>query len=377
MKIKICHICDRITGQSDGVYTHLLMLLNNIDKNRFEQIVIYQGGELVENELIKNNIYRFIVPELKKRFSFKAFIKIYKILMNEEVDIIQTHLLKPYIICGLMNIFLRKKLVFNYNGLFISSVYHNPLERLVLQIIHIIIVSSGSVQLAIVPSQNSKRILEAETKIFPRVDIYYNGFSLSLVDTSDERIINKLQELKKEFFVVGIVARIEIQKRIDSALNILKKLKSLDKNVFFVFFGDGPLEKEMIHLSNSLGIMDRLQFLGYVENAKNYIRYLDTILFTSDWEGFPLTIWEAMAAGVPIISSDVGGIKEILEKEKCGLIYPKEDSEKAIKSIIELMNNNSYRMELGENGKKAIKGKYNLENFVQFFENLYTNLIIK
>lgn len=377
MKIKICHICDRITGQSDGVYTHLMMLLNNIDKNRFEQIVIFQGGEIVENELKKNNNNRFIVPELKKRFSIKGFIKIYKILKNEEVDIIQAHLIKPYILTGLMNIFLKKKLIFNYNGLFLSSVYHNPLERLVLQIIHFTIVFSRSVQIAIVPSQNSKIILDAETKIFPRVDIYYNGFSSSLTNITDKTIINKLQELKKEYFVVGIVARIEIQKRIDSALTILKELKRLDKNVFFVFIGDGPLEKEMIQLSNVLGIMDRLQFWGYVESAKSYLKYFDTILFTSDWEGFPLTIWEAMAAGVPIISSDVGGIKEILEKEKCGLIYPKGDLDKAIKSIIELMDNNNYKTELGENGKKAIETTYNLEHFVHFFDDLYSNLIIK
>ena len=121
--------------------------------------------------------------------------------------------------------------------------------------------------------------------------------------------------------------------------------------------------------------MDRLQFWGYVEGAKNYINYFDTLLLTSDWEGFPLTIWEAMAAGIPIISTDVGGIKEILEKEKCGLIYPKGDSDRAIRSIIELMDNNSYRMKLGENGKKAIETKYNRDQFISFFDALYSNLL--
>jgi len=375
MRIKICHICDRITGQSDGVYTHLLMLLNNIDKSRFEQIVIFQGGEIVENELRKNGIEVFTIPELNKRVSIKGFNKIYKILRNEQVDIIQAHLIKPYILSGLMNIILKKMLIFNYNGLFLSSVYHNPLERFILQILHFLIVFSRSVQISVVPSQNSKNILTAETKIFPRVEVYYNGFSSSEARTTDKTIIDKLQELKQEYFIVGVVARIEIQKRIDTALNILKELKRLDKNVFFVFFGDGPLEKEMIQLSNILGIMDRLQFWGYVEGAKNYIKYFDTLLLTSDWEGFPLTIWEAMAAGIPIISTDVGGIKEILEKEKCGLIYPKGDSDRAIRSIIELMDNNSYRMKLGENGKKAIETKYNRDQFISFFDALYSNLL--
>lgn len=375
MRIKICHICDRITGQSDGVYTHLMMLLNNIDKNKFEQIVIFQGGENIENELRKNGIKVFTVRELNKRVSLKGFIDLYKILRDEQVDIIQAHLIKPYILSGLMNMVLKKKLIFNYNGLFLTSVYHNPLERYILQILHFLITFFRSVQIAIVPSQNCKRLLESETKIFPRVEVYYNGFNPSIEHAIDKTIIDELQELKNEYFIVGVVARIEIQKRIDYALNVLKELKRLKKKVFFVFFGDGPLEKEVIQLSNELGVMDCLKFFGYVESAKDYIKYFDTLLFTSDWEGFPLTIWEAMAAGIPIISTDVGGIKEILEKEKCGLIYPKGDSDKAIKSIIELMNNNNYGKKLGENGKKAIEMKYNRDQFISFFDALYSNLL--
>jgi len=374
-KIRICHICDRITGQSDGVYTHLLMLLNNIDKSRFEQIVIFQGGEIVENELRKNGVEVFTISGLKKRVSFRGLINIYKILRNEEVDIIHAHLIKPYILSGLMNIFLKKKLIFNYNGLFLTSVYHNSLERYILQILHFLIVFSRSVQIAIVPSQNSKSLLESETKIFPRVEVYYNGFNPRIESAKNKTIIDKLQKLKKEYFIVGVVARIEIQKRIDYALNILKELKRFKKKVFFVFFGDGPLDKEMVQLSNDLGISDQLKFFGYVESAKDYIQYFDTLLFTSDWEGLPLTMWEAMAAGIPIISTDVGGIKEILEKEKCGLIYPKGDTDRAIKSIIELMDNNSYGKKLGENGKRAIETKYNRDQFIGFFDALYSNLL--
>ena len=374
-KIKICHICDRITGQSDGVYTHMLMLLNSIDKNRFEQIVVFQGGEIVEKELKDNGIKVFIIPELNKRVSLKGFINIYKILRNEEVDIIQAHLIKPYILTGLMNILLKKKLIFNYHGLFLSSVYHNFLERLFLQIIHFIIVVSRSVQIAIVPSQNSKHILEAETKIFPRVEVYYNGFSPRSGGDSDKEAEEELVKIKSIYFVVGIVARLETQKRIDYSLRLLKSLIDGGYKVFFVYFGDGPLEEEMRSLSEELSINKNCRFFGYVKDAHLYIKYFDTILFTSDWEGMPLTFWEAMANSVPIISTDVGGAREILTENDCGLIYRVGNVDEGVKSLIKFIENAALRLTMGKNGEVAIQTKYSNNSFNSFFENLYNDLM--
>lgn len=374
-KIKICHICDRITGQADGVYTHLLMLLNNIDKSRFEQIVIFQGGEIVENELKKNGIKVFIVPELNRRLSIKGFINIYKILRNEEVDIIQAHLIKPYILSGLMNILLKKKLIFNYHGLFLSSVYHNPLERFILQILHFLIVFSRSVQIAIVPSQNSKSIIEAETKIFPRVEFYYNGFNPRYSEDPDKELEKELIKIKSNYFVVGIIARLETEKRIDYSLKLLKSLLDSRCKVFFAFFGDGPLEGEMRSLSEKLSVNTNCKFFGYVKDAHIYLKYFDTILFTSDWEGLPVTYWEAMANSIPIVSTEVGGAKEILVENNCGLVYQKGNIYEGEKAIIKLMEDETLRLTFGKNGKEAIQTKYNINSFKSFFENLYNDLM--
>lgn len=374
-KIKICHICDRISGQADGVFTHLISLLKNLDETKFEQIVIFQGGEIIENELKKIEIKYFIVPELKKRFSIKSLIKIYKILKNESVDIIHAHLIKPYIISGLLNIYLRKILIFNYHGIFISSIYHNSIERFILNIFHFIIVYSRSIQIAIVPSQQSKVLLTSETKIFPRIEVYYNGFSNKDYNGLNIELEKELNEIKSKYFLAGIVARHEIEKRIDISLNLLKRLTEDNINVFFVYFGDGPLEEEMKLLAQKLSVNKNCKFYGYVKNAPLYFDYFDAILFTSDWEGFPLTIWESMASGVPIISTDVGGIKEIIEKEKCGVTYPKGDINSAAKIIEYLIKKPEVLKEMGNNGKVAIKTKYSIQNFISFFENLYTNII--
>lgn len=376
-KIKICHICDRITGKADGVFNHLLMLLNNIDKNKFEQIVIYQGGEVVEDELKKIGIKVFVVSGLTNRLSIDGIVKIFEILRSENVDIIHAHLLKPYILVGLINIFLRKKFIFNYNGLFINSVYHNRIDRLVLRASHFLIYLFRAVDIVVLPSKKSMHLLETETRLFPNKLVYYNGFDDQKQNDSDAEMITDLQTIKLDYFLIGIVARLEVQKRVDFSLLVLKELVKKGYSVFFVYFGEGPLEEEMKLLANSLGVDNNCRFYGFVKNAKNYLKYLDAILFTSDWEGLPLTFWEAMANSVPVISSDVGGAREILIDNNCGMVYPRGDFEEGVKAVELVINNESIRRELGENGKLAIQSKYNLHAFITFFENLYHQLMIQ
>ena len=138
--------------------------------------------------------------------------------------------------------------------------------------------------------------------------------------------------------------------------------------------GDGALEEEVKHLINSMNLQHHVNMLGYIPDAKLYIKYFDILLFTSDWEGFPLSIWDAMAAGVPVVSSEAGGINEILELEKCGIIYPKGDVDKGSKVILKLLSDKNRREQMGRNGQISVKDKYNKDKFADFFNCLYTEL---
>ncbi|RPI64276.1 MAG: glycosyltransferase, partial [Ignavibacteriales bacterium] len=162
--------------------------------------------------------------------------------------------------------------------------------------------------------------------------------------------------------------------RSDKALEILARLLEQKQSVFFVFLGDGPLEDEMKSLAVKLEIKRDCKFYGFVENAINYMKYFDLMLLTSDWEGFPIAIWEAMSNGIPLLSSDVGGIKEIIENENCGVVYNKNDLSSATKKILELIENQERLKNLGLNGKVAIKTKYSIENFTKSIEKFYTEL---
>ncbi|MCH7974344.1 MAG: glycosyltransferase [Bacteroidetes bacterium] len=375
-KIKICHIVNVITGKTDGTYTHLKMLFQLLDNKEFKQYLIFQGNARLRKEIENFGITVFEIPALNKKFSVKVFFQIYKILKNENITIIQAHHIKPYAISGIVNIFLRKKTIFNYHGIFINSIYRNNFEKLIYWSLHFLIYLFNSIEITVVPSQGSKQILDNESKLFRDIRVYYNGYDLiEKRNEIDCKLAAYLEEIKSDNFIIGIVARLEVQKRIDRMLLLAKLILRDINSIHFVILGDGPLEKEMNELANQMNLNMNVSFLGYRKDVTVYFNYFDILLLTSDWEGFPLAIWEAMYNKIAIISTDVGGIKEVLVKEKCGYVFLKSDLEYAKTLILRLLQNKRLRKQLGDNGRKAVIEKYNQKNFTLFFEKLYFELV--
>lgn len=377
--IKVCHIVNLITGKADGVYAHLKSIFRNYDRNKFEHILIFQGGEKIEKEVRELGIKVFVSESLKKKISIGALVDIFNVIKSEQIDIIHTHLIKPYAIAGVVNIFLRKKFIFNYHGLFLkNNSYYNRVEKFIYAIIHYLIYSVGKVELVLVPSKQSKKLLMQETKLFPEPQVYYNGYSTSQhFHEVNSKIAQRIEELKQSKIIIAVVGRLEFEKRIDQAVLLINSLVQKKNNIHLIVFGDGSLMDELNQLVQLHKLIDSIDFFGYVKAVESYNKYFDLVLFTSEREGMPLTMWEAMANSVPIVAPDVGGFKEILEENNCGLVYKPGNITEAENKIIRLMDDKELKSNLGNNGKVAIENKYTEEKFIQQIEKIYSDLITK
>jgi glycosyltransferase involved in cell wall biosynthesis len=377
--IKVCHIVNLITGKSDGVYAHLKSIFRNYDRNKFEHILIFQGGEKVEREIEELGVKVFVSESLKKKFSLKAFLDIHSVLKSDQIDIIHTHLIKPYAIAGLINIFTKKKFIFNYHGIFLkNNPYYNFIERSIYSVIHYIINLFGRIDAVLVPSKMSKQFLMEETALFPEPIVYYNGYSprqnFSGLNAS---IAQRIEELKKDKRIIALVGRLEIDKRFDRAVMLIKRLVTSKIKVHLIVFGDGSLKDELNQLVQQHKLNYSVDIYGYVENVECLYKYFDLMLFTSDWEGMPLTMWEAMANQVPVVAPDVGGFKEILEENKCGLIYESGNLKEAEDKLVQILEAEQFRKTLGKNGGAAIESNYTERKFIQQIEKVYSNLMTK
>lgn len=375
--IKVCHIVNLITGQADGVFAHLSMIFNNYDKKNFDHFLIFQGGQIVENRLKSLNIRYYVVPTLDRKFSLKSFSQIFFIIRKENPYILHSHLIKPYIIIGLLNVILRKKLIFNYHGSFIDNDYNTNVEQLIYKFLHRIIECIYPTKIVLVPSFSSKKKLKTETSLFKDIRYYYNGFDkkkLSEIDNSPtKKIIDHLN--MEGFFRISVSGRLNREKRFDRAIEIFELIHNRNKNCVLFILGDGEQFDHINELVKKKGLSDSVYLLGFIRDAQNYISLSQILLITSEREGMPMVLWEALAQGVPVVSSDVGGIKEILEPYNCGLVFQKDNIQEAADKISFLIQNEELRKKMGESGKKIIDEKFNQKSFIQSIEGFYYSLI--
>ncbi|MHC1736437.1 MAG: glycosyltransferase [Ignavibacteriaceae bacterium] len=373
-KIKICHIVNIIDGKEDGVFYHLTMLFSLLDRERFEQILIFQGGNMVESYLIHNKIKFYSVDNLNSSFPLFAFIKILKILKKEEIEIVHSHFLKPYVLSGIASAILGLKFIFNYHGLFIRNDYNSKIQQSIYHIFHKFILLIHPPDVVLTPSKKSVEILYNETTDFKNVQYYHNSYYNYEPDIFDESVKSRILSLKKDCFMIACVGRLAHEKNVSEAITIIKSLQEQNLNIRLVIIGSGPEEMKLKNLVSSLNLQLHVTFLGFLQKAHNYFDLFDLLLLTSKREAMPFVVWEAMAKKLPIISTDVGGIKEIIEKENCGFVYDSGDIKKAVRLIGYLYHDSSLRLQLSKNGWNAVTNKYTQEKFRLFFENLYSSL---
>jgi glycosyltransferase involved in cell wall biosynthesis len=120
--------------------------------------------------------------------------------------------------------------------------------------------------------------------------------------------------------VVGTAGRLVPVKRLDIFLQAARWLANARPETHFVIAGSGPEEARLRGLANSLGLTERVVFPGYRNDVHDVLRAMDIFVISSDHEGLPMVLLEAMALGVPVVSRAVGGIPEVIEDGRSGLL---------------------------------------------------------
>jgi len=177
---------------------------------------------------------------------------------------------------------------------------------------------------------------------------------------------------------VLFVGRLTKAKGINILLKAIKILKEkYQKEIKAAIVGKGYLEEELKGLVMELGIEKEVEFLGVRRDVEKLMKSTKLFVLPSRWEGLPLTILEAMSSGAGIIATKVGGIPEVIEHEKEGILISPEDPTALARAITELLKDRELRVKLGINAYKKVKEKYSIEvytkNILEFYKSLITD----
>lgn len=175
-----------------------------------------------------------------------------------------------------------------------------------------------------------------------RCSVLYN-----LIDKSEILRLADSQNIGKHKFTICMVGRLNQQKRYDRALEALRLLKDAGCDVVLWILGVGELEQELKLKAEELGVLDMCDFKGFVRPAYPYMKVADVFLNTSEAEGYPLVLCEALCLGLPVVATDITGAHEILDNSEFGLLV-QEDVQDIYQGLKKMIDNDLMRAEYAQ-----------------------------
>jgi len=208
-----------------------------------------------------------------------------------------------------------------------------------------------------------------------KVSVIYNGTNIKLTRKDSLGDLRREFGLRPDEMVVGTVGRIEYQKGLDLLLEAVPYVIRRFPKTRFMIVGDGSKLDELRAQCVRLRIEDHVVFTGWRSDAVDLIQLFDCFVSTSNYEGMPMVLLEAMALAKPIVATAVGGVPEVVEEGISGLLVRCRNPEILSQALLELIADRSLLMRMGQNGRIRYEKYFTAPVMAEAYEKLYRKYI--
>jgi len=381
-KIRVLRIQSRICVGGPAIHTELLS--KYLDNKRFDTILV--GGALEAGEksriplLREQGISVTTIPEMGRELSFwrdlRAIIKLYRLIKQEKPDIVHTHTAKAGAVGRLAAWLARVPVIVHtfhghvfrgYFG-FLKTKFFILMERLLAKI---------SSQIVVISPAQFKDMVEI-FKIAPgnKTRIIPLGFELErFLSLRKNNSLREWLNLPEKSFLLGIIGRLVPIKNHEMALQAVNRLRQTGVPAHLCVVGDGELRAKLERHVHQNGLGAFVHFLGWRLDIENIYAGIDALLLTSQNEGTPVAIIEAMASGVPVVATNGGGVGDLIQDQITGMLSPPNDYDSLVTKIRQIFESNPLRERLTVNAKSFVSGIYAYKRLVTDIETLYFSLL--
>jgi glycosyltransferase involved in cell wall biosynthesis len=338
---------------------------------------------LVENK-IDPEITNYVYPLRKKKdsipitgdiielsypnYDLRKFLAILRICRQYDIDIIHAHLHKPILGALFATFFCDVKVIVHEHGSIAHKGLQYSLYRLLLRLLR------KRADVFIAASNAVAKQLTHFSKIEPdRIKVVYNAVDLKRFtpDLGIRETVRKELDLSPDDVVVGFVGRLAHVKGPDILLEAFSKLAN--KKYCLLYLGAGPMEKELGLMAKSLGVADRVKFLGYRQDVERVMNAFDVGAITSRQDAFPLTPLELLSMKIPLVSCDVYGLAEVVEDMGNALVPAENKPDQIAECIERIRSDEQLKRSLTQAGSITAQ-KFSVNRCVQAVEDIYRGL---
>lgn len=197
-----------------------------------------------------------------------------------------------------------------------------------------------------------------------------NGIDCTRFEQPPDSTLLEALGLRGEELVVGTVAALRREKNIGRLVRAFARLPR-DRPYRLVIVGEGPDRAEIMASAEQLGLADRILLTGAIEKPERLLGRFDVFALSSDTEQMPYSILEAMAAGLPIVTTDVGDVKRMLAPENTPQVVPSADEAGLAAAMLDLLENAEVRAMLGARNAERVRAGYSLETMLKRYRALF------
>ena len=330
--------------------------------NKFEFVVAAPaGGEF--NKKFRDLGYKVYGVPLD-RIGVKGFTKLLRIARKEQIDLINSHGKGAGLYARKVGFILGVPVVQTFHGLHYD--YRNRLVRFLYISLEKLLAHFTTRFINVSAGQQREGLA---MKLFPgsKSRVVVNGIDTAVVErvNLDRAAFRRKLGLGPGDFVATMVARFDRVKGHERLVGMLPNLLKKIPNLKVVFAGDGEQRYGTEKLAKKLGVSSAIRFLGQRSDVFKIFKASDVAILPSYHEGMPLTVLEAMACRLPVVGSDVVGIRDLVKDGENGYLVDFDNVAEVAKALRKLSSSISLRHKMGEQGRRLVEDKFSMEKFVK------------
>lgn len=371
-----------------GAQRYVYDLATGISREKYEVAVVLGGNGKLKEKLELSGVRTISIKSLARDIGIikdiSSFFELIKIFRKEKPDVIHLNSSKMGGIGGLAGRIARvKKIIFTAHG-WAYNEERSFLQKFVIAILHFATVAFSHLTIAV--SEKAKDQFKGAESMKRKMIVIRNGIGeieflekekarQELAEVRLPRMEKLKEKIKFDPIWIGTISELHNNKglkyAIEAVKNYLETKRQNSANVVFIVMGEGEERKNLEEIIRRSRLEDFVFLAGNIENAYSYLKALDIFTLTSITEALPYAILEAGKAGVPVVASSVGGIPEIIDDMKSGIVLQPRKPKEISDAIGFLINNPDKRKIFSDSLKEKIDKEFSIDKMLSKTISLY------
>ncbi|MBA3438829.1 MAG: glycosyltransferase family 4 protein [Pyrinomonadaceae bacterium] len=340
-----------------GMERYALNLVRQLPSDRFHVTCVCPFESAFTRMLRETGSTVFITP-LYDDPPWRSIQLAVEVVQRQQIDLIHAHLTNAHVLAGLTGSLTRTPVVATMHGMQVPTL-DIGVSRMTGT--HLIVVCQEAYTQALgtgVPPE--------------RLTLIPNGVDTEIFTPERSGESFRLRfDVPVEAPVIGFVGRLAWEKGPDNFLRVADLIHRARPDVHFVMVGEGSMEKELLPIINQFDLEDHVHMAGLYTNMCEAYAAFDIFAMTSRSEGMPFALLEAMACGRPVVSTNVGGVIELIEAGSTGVLVDAGDWEEMAATLLRLLDRPARLEQLGQAGRKRVEEFYDFRTSVGLTTDLF------